>query len=281
VAADISRERCIALVRSAIGVPDLEIEIEDVATWKAVAECADAFRAGRAFLAGDAAHVVPPTGGFGGNTGVQDAANLAWKLALVLKGEAGEALLDSYEDERLPVCRLIVEQAYARYVRRVVPEEIAPDTPEMADELTLEIGQFYRSGTVVDGRPEDEPACVHPDATGGRAGSRVPHAWLAENVSTIDCAAGGLALLTGPDAAPWRAAAADLAGPTLTVLELEGPAAEHLGLGRTGALIARPDGFVAWRAGRGIEATPDKLQTALTRIAALDQAGSSRTFMSR
>ncbi|MBO9627786.1 MAG: FAD-dependent monooxygenase, partial [Microbacterium sp.] len=178
VAGDVSPERCIALVRSAIGVPDMPVEIEDVAIWKAVAECADAYRKGRVFIAGDAAHVVPPTGGFGGNTGVQDAANLAWKLAMVLKGEAGEALLDSYEAERRPVGLLTVEQAYTRYVRRVTPEEIGPDTPAQRDELTMELGQFYRSNAVVDGRREDEPACLHPDQTRGRAGARVPHVWL-------------------------------------------------------------------------------------------------------
>src|SRR5690606_12831889 len=163
VAGDISAERCIALVRSAIGVPDIEVEIEDVAVWKAVAECAEAYRRGRVFLAGDAAHVVPPTGGFGGNTGVQDAANLAWKLAAVLKGEAGEALLDSYEAERRPVGLLTVEQAYTRYVRRVTPEELTPETPELRDELTMELGQFYDSAAVVGGRDADQLACVHPD----------------------------------------------------------------------------------------------------------------------
>src|SRR5688500_6307050 len=109
VAGDVSHEHCISLVRSAVGVPDLEVEIEDVAVWKATAETADAFRRGRVFLAGDAAHVMPPTGGFGGNTGVHDADNLAWKLAMVLRGEAGESLLESYEAERRPVALLTVE----------------------------------------------------------------------------------------------------------------------------------------------------------------------------
>jgi hypothetical protein len=219
-------------------VPDLAVELEDVATWKAEAVCADAYRKGRVFLAGDAAHVVPPTGGFGGNTGVQDAANLAWKLAMVVKGEAGASLLDSYEAERRPVGQLTVEQAFARYVRRVVPEEITADTPEMRDELTMEIGQFYRSGAVAGGRGEDEQACLHPDATRGRPGSRIPHAWLEDGRSTIDLAQGGLALLLGPEAQ---------SDCPLRQVQLPPAAATACGLAPADALIARPDGFVAWR----------------------------------
>ncbi len=201
VASDISPERCIALVRSAIGVPDIPVEIEDVAIWHAEALWANAYRKGRIFLAGDAAHVVPPTGGFGGNTGVQDAANLSWKMAKVLKGEADEALLDSYEAERLPVAELTVGQAYTRYMRRVTPEEMDDSTPELRDEVTMEIGQFYRSNAVVDGRREDEPACLHPDKTRGRAGARVPHAWLADGRSTLDVAAKEATWLLGSEAA--------------------------------------------------------------------------------
>lgn len=239
VAGDISPDRCVALVRSAVGVPDLEVTIEDIATWKATAECAESYRQGRVFLAGDAAHVVPPTGGFGGNTGVQDAANLCWKLAAVLKGEAGEQLLDSYEAERLPVGQLTVEQAYARYIRRVTPEWIAPDTPEMRDELTMEIGQYYRSQAISGGRRESDPACLHPDLTRGHPGSRVPHAWLPDGRSTIDCAASGLTWLLAPDA-PAKP------GP-LPSVRLTADAAAHCGLGPAGALLARPDGFVAQR----------------------------------
>jgi 2-polyprenyl-6-methoxyphenol hydroxylase-like FAD-dependent oxidoreductase len=233
VADDISPERCIALVRSAIGVPDLPIAIEDVATWKAEAKWADAYRAGRIFLAGDAAHVVPPNGGFGGNTGVQDAANLAWKLAAVLKGEADEALLDSYEQERKPVAELTVEQAYTRYIRRTVPEELDETTPALRDEVTMEIGQFYRSNAVVGGRAEDEPACLHPEATRGRPGARVPHAWLDAGRSTIDCAANGPIWLLGPEC------------PATEGVRLSLAAAEACGIGPAGAMLARPDGFVA------------------------------------
>ena len=233
VAGDISPERCIALVRSAIGVPNIGVELEDVAVWKAEALWANGYRAGRVFLAGDAAHVVPPTGGFGGNTGVQDAANLAWKLARVLKGEADATLLDSYEAERLPVAELTVGQAYTRYIRRVTPEEMDESTPELIDEVTMEIGQFYRSNAVVGGRREDEPACLHPDKTRGRAGARVPHAWLPDGSSTVDVAAKGLTWLLGPEA------------PAQEGVRLSAETAETCGIGPAGAMLVRPDGYVA------------------------------------
>jgi len=233
VANDISPERCAALVRSAIGDPNIPIEIEDVATWVAEAKWADAFRKGRIFLAGDAAHVVPPNGGFGGNTGVQDAANLAWKMAMVLKGEADESLLDSYEEERQPVAALTVEQAYTRYIRRTVPEELDDSTPAQRDELTMEIGQFYRSNAVVGGRHEHEPACLHPDQTRGRAGARVPHAWLPGGRSTVDLAADRPTWLLGPKA------------PSRNGVHLSAEAAELCGIGPAGAMLARPDGYVA------------------------------------
>jgi len=233
VAGDVSPERCIALVRSAIGVPDIPVEIEDVATWRAEALWTNSYRANRVFLAGDAAHVVPPTGGFGGNTGVQDAANLAWKLARVLKDEADAALLDSYEAERLPVAALTVGQAYARYMRRVTPEEVDAETPELIDEVTMEIGQFYRSNAAVDGRREDEPACLHPDKTRGRAGARVPHVWLPGGSSTLDVAAQVLTWLLGPEA------------PAQEGVRLSRETAATCGIGPTGAMLVRPDGYVA------------------------------------
>jgi 2-polyprenyl-6-methoxyphenol hydroxylase-like FAD-dependent oxidoreductase len=95
-------ERCAEVVRLAAGVPELAVEILGVDPWVAAAEVAEHYRVGRVFLAGDAAHLMPPTGGFGLNTGVQDAHNLAWKLAAVLNGQAAPELLDSYEAERRP-----------------------------------------------------------------------------------------------------------------------------------------------------------------------------------
>jgi len=115
--------RCIERIRAAIGLPDLDVEVLSVLQWEGAALIADRFQVGRTFLAGDAAHVMPPAGGFGLNTGVQDAHNLAWKLAAVLKGAADPALLDTYEAERRPVARVVVDRAV---------RELTAPTPDAA-----------------------------------------------------------------------------------------------------------------------------------------------------
>ena len=103
VGEEVSDELCAGLVRTALGSgPGLPVEIESVQRWSAMAATAETFRRGRVFLAGDAAHVMPPTGGFGGNPGVADAYNLAWKLAYVTQGTAGPGLLGTYTEERRP-----------------------------------------------------------------------------------------------------------------------------------------------------------------------------------
>ena len=130
---------------AAIGVPDIPVVIENIATWRAEANCADRFTDGRVFLAGDAVHVVPPNGGYGGNTGVQDAHNLAWKLALTLAGVAGPGLLDTYDAERRPVGELTVEQAFTRYVTRVAPYLGTENTQPIVDDFSMEIGYRYDS----------------------------------------------------------------------------------------------------------------------------------------
>ena len=172
-------------LRTAIGT-DMPMEIVDVANWRAEATCAERLREGRVFLAGDAAHVVPPNGGFGGNTGIQDALNLAWKLAAVVKGEAGPALLDSYEAERLPLCELDVEQAYTRYATRVVPERGTDGVQPPVPDIELEIGLVMRSAVIQ--REEDDDGALHlaPAALDGRPGTRAPHLVLGDGRSTLD-----------------------------------------------------------------------------------------------
>ena len=286
-------ERCAAIIRQAAGDADLEVEILGVVVWTAAALVAERYRDGRVFLAGDAAHHMPPTGGFGMNTGVQDVHNLAWKLAAVLHGWAGPGLLASYEDERLPYGRAITEQAMvnARSLGRgeaVEPAAPVAGTfarPEFLNELGMIFGASYDSGAIVpDGTPP--PAVANPVTDyhpGGRPGARAPHAWLERDgtrLSTIDLLGDGFVLLAGADGAAWREAAVAAAGAASVPLKafVVGPGADLenpdkdwttlYGVSATGAVLIRPDGHIGWRC-RDAGLDPRReLATALARVLA-------------
>ncbi len=145
-AADVSEGRLLELVRAGVGVADLPVRLEGISRWRATTSVAERFRDQRVFIVGDAAHVMPPTGGFGGNTGIHDAHNLAWKLALVIRGHARPALLDSYESERRPVAQFTVEQAFARYVLRTAPWlQQSHDFQPLVADFNIELGYLYGS----------------------------------------------------------------------------------------------------------------------------------------
>jgi hypothetical protein len=227
------------MLQTAIGTPDIPAEILQIVHWRAEANCATHMRQGRVFLAGDAAHVVPPNGGYGGNMGVLDARNLAWKLAAVIKGEAGAALLDTYEAERHPLSKLTVEQAYTRYATRVVPERGTDDAQPFIDDLTMELGLVMNSRAIVGG--EDGTDHLPPAETRGRPGTRAPHVALGPDRSTLDLFGRSFVLLRagGDDWAPPGVAA--------HVIDADG-FAEAYGIGPGGAVLVRPDGIVGWRA---------------------------------
>ena len=149
----LSHEHASELVTSALGDPSIEVTVDDVALWRATAIVASKYSDGRVFLAGDAAHVVPPNGGFGGNTGIQDAHNLAWKLALVVNGKAGPELLDSYDEERRRVGQFTIDQAYTRYRRRTTAELIGDDLPELVDDFSAELGYRHFASAIHESSP--------------------------------------------------------------------------------------------------------------------------------
>ena len=155
---DFTPEWSADLVRQAVGKPDLPVKVLGVAPWVASAQVAERYIDGRIFLAGDAAHEMPPTGGFGMNTGVQDVQNLCWKLASVLQGKAAEKLLQSYNDERQPLGKAITEQALANAISMGRTAEDARDQhsarPEFLNEQGMIFGASYRSAAIVpDGTP--------------------------------------------------------------------------------------------------------------------------------
>jgi len=188
----------LAMIHRATGRPDLAVEIVTTGRWELSALIADRFAAGRVFLAGDAAHTLPPArGGYGANTGIEDAHNLAWKLAAVLNGTSAPALLDTYDAERRPVALLRHGQIFARpdYAQFARPAD--RDVPILDDEA-IELGQLYRSAAVPDAGA-DLPSALRPDRWAGQPGTRAPHLWVAvagERVSTLDLVQPDWVLLT-------------------------------------------------------------------------------------
>ncbi len=269
-------ERCQELMRAALGVDDIPITIENVMKWQSTADAAQRFDQGRVFLAGDSAHVMPPTGGFGGNTGVQDAHNLAWKLAMVLQGKAGAGLLATYDAERRPIGAFTVEQAYSRYVTRWAPYLGTDGMQPIANDMDIDLGYCYRSAAVIpDG--EDDGRLLEPTReTKGRPGTRAPHLAVTHkgnSISTLDLFGGNFTLLSGPEGDAWRGAARTAApalGVDVDVHSIGEPAfPEAYGITPAGAVLVRPDGFVAWRAktaeGASAEVIGHALRTVLCR----------------
>jgi 2-polyprenyl-6-methoxyphenol hydroxylase-like FAD-dependent oxidoreductase len=242
------------LLREAIGKDDVDIHIRSVQAWQPAVLVADRFSSGRVFLAGDAAHVMPPFAALGANTGIQDGANLAWKLAMVLNGEAGPGLLDTYHEERHPAGTYAAEQSAARSGGL---REMGRKKDGLAHPFALVAGYRYGSGALVDdglgAAPMDKLTLT------GRPGTRVPHAWLPDEPapsggstscstpsggsawrrSTMDIGGLGFGLLTGPSGGRWLDAARVLGLPAAQVPDY---------CVDRGALLVRPDGIVAWSA---------------------------------
>jgi len=276
VGEDMSPPTCVGYVREALGDPDLDVEIENVQRWSASAEYAERLRDGRIFLAGDSAHVMPPTGGFGGNCGIQDAYDLAWKLAYVLDGRAGEELLATYDTERSPVGAFTTEQAYTRYVLRLDPSLGKDDLVPIVDEAAVELGYRYRSAVIAE--PEDEDAWEDPREPTGRPGFRAPHVPIEVGgvaKSTLDLFGDNFVVLAGADGGAWSDAARGTGRPLgLTVdayrvgadlLDPSGTLATLYGVGASGASLVRPDGFVAWRWSDSNADPNGELEAALAR----------------
>jgi 2-polyprenyl-6-methoxyphenol hydroxylase-like FAD-dependent oxidoreductase len=282
-AKDTSTERMSEFVRTGAGVPDLDVRIDGVARWRSSTDTARRYHDGRVLLAGDAAHVMPPNGGFGGNTGVQDAYDLAWKLALVVQGVATPELLATYDTERRPVDKFTVEQAYTRYVTRTAPYLTSTDLQPFVADLEIELGYLYRSPAILaeDGDASDDDRAGHGDPRLTRAmpGSRAPHLWQQRDGrrrSTLDLFGRDFVILAGPDGGSWCDAAPGAAAPGVPLAafrvggaELAVPDdsfTEAYGVSRTGAVLVRPDGFVAWRA-RAASSRPAESITAALRAA--------------
>lgn len=296
---------CADRVRRAAGDPDLDVEILDIARWRHERAVADRWRHGRVFLAGDAAHRFPPHGGFGLNSGVQDTANLAWKLIAVLRGQAGDNLLDSYEAERKPVADLnaeqttlntkklaetgwlsdrvdlsIIERPEGAQLRATIADAI-PLQREQFHSQGQQFGMIYESSAVVpDGRPPVRSTITDYHMT-STPGARAPQVWLTTSdnrrLQTLDLVDGGFVLLAGPEGGEWIAAAAkDLHGAELTAYRVADDGDLRLADDRSfaqafevepdGAVLIRPDGHVGFRALAKPDDPAEALRDAFARI---------------
>jgi 2-polyprenyl-6-methoxyphenol hydroxylase-like FAD-dependent oxidoreductase len=248
---DLTSQRCEEYVRIALGDSSIPVEVEDLMKWQESADTAERYQSGRVFLAGDSAHAITPYGGWNGNCGIQDAHNLCWKLAMILRGEAGEHLASTYETERLPVGILTAEQAYIRYVTREAKYLATPELPKIVDDLNVEMGYLY-----------PDQGHENPRASKGKPGSRAPHVWLQEDFSILDLFGRDFTVLTSSVSPFWEEQAAQCRASLRIPLRVCcHPVADEYGIGPRGASLVRPDGFVSWRS----EGGPNGLEKALRR----------------
>jgi 2-polyprenyl-6-methoxyphenol hydroxylase-like FAD-dependent oxidoreductase len=244
-------------------------EIINVQCWERRDYVAERYGDGRVFIAGDAAHQNSPTGGYGMHTGVEDAMNLAWKLAAMIEGWGGPWLLASYEAERRPVAlrnvRLATEAfraitslpaVGAAAADRAAAGEVDPAVERLRNNITALSGSEYQKFQyayedspicIIDGTPPPPPEDMsYTPST--RPGSRAPHAWIGEGRSTLDLFGTGFTLLrlgdAPPETSPLRAGAKERGVP-LREIALTDPAIAAAY--EAPLVLVRPDGHVAWR----------------------------------
>lgn len=295
---DYDDQRCLALIEHAVGHSLPETTIENVSPWTMTAQVAKQYRKGRIFLVGDAAHRIPPAGGLGINSGAGDVQNLTWKLAAVLRGEAGAALLDTYEVERQPVARNNNEQSLKNALKLfdlvTVLHGREPDKtaqryaavaanpaayPELAeavaaqiphfDSFDLQLGYRYQGSAIHEPAPLPGITDVSDYRPSWDAGAHFPHRWVQTNGDIVALqsllSASRFTVLCGPAAIQLRS---DNKIDKLrfgTDFEDREDWSTLTQLPDEGAVLVRPDGHIA---ARFDNVTEESIQSVLDNILA-------------
>ncbi len=266
-----------ALIDAAVGVP-VDATVSSTDPWTARMQLVDTLRVGRVFLAGDAAHLNPPFGGHGLNTGIGDAVDLGWKLAAVLQGWGGPRLLESYEAERRPVQDRVIRAAHENMrtlSTDLVADDLDTDSPagqaarRAAHQRIQETksAEFHALDLVLDVDHRDSP--VFADGPG--AGQRLPHAWLPDGRSVYDALGPGLTLLTRPgDDATALQDLCTRRGVPLTVAALLDD--DLMRRYRAAAVLVRPDQHIVW-SGSALPSDASALVDRVTGAPSLTQLG--------
>ncbi len=276
-----SDEQMPEIFRAALGM-DVDFETRSVNAWTQHLLCADAYAAGRAFVAGDAAHLVIPTGGLGMNTGIGDAADLGWKLAATLAGWGGPALLESYEIERRAIGLRNVRASAAAMSGRLtwraetsraaMAAAFDREQRKVTEILGIEAGYRYVDSPILarenSAGPDPENPQYVPSAW---TGSRLPHVWLDDGSALADRIGSGFTVVRlgsdPPDTTPLAHALAALGAP---VDELRVGSSRARELYERDIVLVRPDLHVAWR-GNALPADPHALARRITGNARPDE----------
>ncbi len=245
-------DSCVDYVKTVINDPEVKVHLINKAFWTMAALTAKHYRVGRVFLAGDAAHRLPPTGGFGMNTGIQDAHNLAWKLAMVIKGQAEESLLDTYFTERVQIARTNTSWSMSNATRFVKIYTALNENDLIAAKEALEDQSHHINNILFDlgfvyGSEYQNQEDYHPSA---QLGARAPHCWLqreGEQISTLDLYNNQFVLVCHPEARHWQEAYRQFPCKVVTIDENQ-DFLEKYAISKRGAVLVRPDGHIAWRA---------------------------------
>lgn len=254
---DFTIERCKQIIQTAIGSTNVESEIVSVLPWEATESTATKFQDNRIFLVGDSAHIMPPTGGLGSNTGIQDAHNLAWKLAAVIKGKANPKLLETYHEERYPVAKLTTDYASSLLFRAANREE---SSLNIMDGLAVTVGYQYSSKAIID--DSDNPHRMDSVELKGRPGTRAPHffgTYDGKEISILDLLGNDFVLLTISENRTWAEYVQNVSS-TLGInikfysvglrgdfIAQEDIFSKLYGIENGGAVLIRPDAFIGWR----------------------------------